>query len=65
MRTIQVDDPEIQIVFPDGISVELVLAGKSIDISASVKGRPALVRSDIDAQPQITLDIVEARGPEE
>jgi hypothetical protein len=65
MQTVHVDDPEVQIIFPGGISVELILAGKSIDISASVKGRQALVRSDIDAQPQATLDIVETRGPED
>jgi hypothetical protein len=65
VQTIHVDGPEVTIAFPGGITVELILAGKSIDVCASVKGRPALVRSDVDARPQVTLDIVEARGPEE
>jgi hypothetical protein len=65
MQTVHVDDPEVQVVFPGGISLELTLAGKSIDISASVNGRAALVRSDIAARPLVTLDIVETRGPEE
>lgn len=65
MQTIHVDDTEVKLVFPGGIAIELTAAGKSIDIRASVKERPALVRSDIAALPQITVDIVEARGPED
>ncbi len=65
IHTVRVDDTEVRVVFPGGIAVQLSLAGKSIDISASVRERPALVRSDIDAHPQITVDIVETRGPEE
>lgn len=65
VQTVHVDGPEVEIIFPGGIALALALAGKSIDISASVKGRRALVRSDVDARPQVTVDIVEARGPEE
>ncbi|HTD47683.1 MAG TPA: hypothetical protein VK881_10510 [bacterium] len=65
VQTVHVNDPEVKIVFPGGIAVEVTLAGKTMDISASVRGRPALVRIDMDARPQVTLDIVEARGPEE
>ena len=65
VRTVQLDDEDVRIVFPGGIAVALTLAGKSLDIRASVKDRPALVRSDIAALPQITVDIVETRGPED
>jgi hypothetical protein len=59
------DSQEVTVVFPGGIAVALALAGKSLDIQAVVGGRPALVRSDIDALPLVTVDIVERRGPEE
>lgn len=65
MKTVHVDDTEIQVVFPGGIAVTLDLAGKSLDVSASAHGRPALVRTELDARRRITLDIVETRGPEE
>lgn len=65
MQTVRADDAEVIVMFPGGIAVELSLAGKSIDISASVHGRPALVRADRDAHPRVTLDVVETRGPEE
>lgn len=65
LLTVRADDPEVKVVFPGGVAVELSLAGKSIDIRASVSERPALVRTDIDALPQVTVDIVETRGPEE
>ncbi len=65
VQTVRADDPEVKIVFPGGVVVELSLAGKSIDIRASVRERPALVRTDLDALPQVTVDIVETRGPEE
>ncbi len=65
MQTVHSDDTEVMVVFPGGIAVTLDLAGKSIDISASARGRPALVRTDLEARPRITLDIVETRGPEE
>lgn len=65
MRTVHLDDVEVTIVFPGGVAVELTLAGKSLDISASVKNREALVRSDVAALPRVTIDIVEPRGPDE
>ncbi len=65
MRTVCLDELEVILVFPGGVAMELTLAGKSIDISASVNERAALVRSDVAALPRITIDIVEPRGPEE
>jgi len=65
MQTVRATDAEITVVFPSGIAVALMLAGKSIDVSASVGGRPALVRADLDAYPQVTVDIVETREPAE
>jgi hypothetical protein len=65
LRTVHSDDTEVTVVFPGGIAVTLELAGKSIDISASARGRPALVRTDLEARPRITVDIVETRGPED
>jgi hypothetical protein len=66
MQTLHADDTrEVTIVFPDGISVEVALAGKSLDIQATVRGHPALVRTDVEARPVVTVDIVERRGPEE
>lgn len=59
------DSHEVTVVFPGGIAVALALAGKSLDIQAVVGGRPALVRSDVEALPTVTVDIVERRGPEE
>jgi len=59
------DDGEVTIVFPGGITVALALAGKSLDIQAVVQGRPALVRTDVEARPVVTVDIVERRGPQE
>ncbi len=65
MQTVRVDEGEVKILFPGGLAVELTLAGKSIDIRAFVKDRAALVRSNLAALPQITVDIVETRGPED
>lgn len=66
VQTVHADDGrEVTIVFPGGIAVSLALAGKSLDIQAAVQGRPALVRTDLDARPVVTVDIVERRGPEE
>ncbi len=65
MQTVRADEGEVKLLFPGGIAVELTLAGKSIDIRAFVKDRAALVRSDVAALPQITVDIVETRGPED
>ncbi len=66
MLTFEADESqEVTVVFPRGIAVALTLAGKSLDIQALVRGRPALVRTDIDALPLVTVDIVERRGPEE
>jgi hypothetical protein len=66
VQAIRVDESRaVTIIFPDGISVEVTLAGKSLDIQAAVKGRPALVRTDVEARPVVTVDIVERRGPEE
>jgi hypothetical protein len=66
MLTFEADESqEVTVVFPGGIAVALILAGKSLDIQAVVGGRPALVRSDVDALPMVTVDIVERRGPEE
>ena len=66
MLTVRADEgQEVTVVFPRGIAITLTLAGKSVDIQAVVGGRPALVRSDLDALPLITVDVVERRGPEE
>jgi len=66
VQTVQADETrEVRILFPDGIAVELTLAGKSLDIQAAVKGRAALVRTEVDARPVVTVDIVERHGPEE
>jgi len=65
MPTLSVDDVEVTIVFPGGVALDLALAGKSLDIRASVQGRTALVRAGLDARPELTIDIVERRGPEE
>jgi hypothetical protein len=66
VQTIRADESrEVTIIFPDGIAVEVTLAGKSLDIQAAVGGRPALVRTGVDARPVVTVDIVERRGPEE
>jgi len=66
VQTLHADEHrEVTIIFPDGIAVEVTLAGKSLDIQAVVKGRPALVRTDVEARPVVTVDIVERRGPEE
>ncbi len=65
VQTVEADAGEVKILFRGGIAVELALAGKSIDIRAFVKDRAALVRSDLAALPQITVDIVETRGPED
>jgi ABC-type nitrate/sulfonate/bicarbonate transport system substrate-binding protein len=65
VEKVEASDVEVEILFPSGVSVRLLLAGKSLDVSASVGGRPALVRSDVRASPQITLDILEPRGPAE
>ena len=66
MQTVETDETrEVRIIFPDGITIELALAGKSLDIQAAVKGRAALVRTEVDARPVVTVDIVERRGPEE
>jgi len=64
MQTVVLDDLEVEVVFPGGVALVLNVAGKSVDIRASVKDRPALVRTDIAAVPQVTVDIVETRGPE-
>lgn len=64
--TFQADDSdEVTVVFPGGVAVGLALAGKSLDIRATVGGRPALVRTGVEALPVATVDIVERRGPEE
>lgn len=65
MQVVRADDVEVTVTFPGGIAIELTLAGKSLDVSATVHGRPALVRADLDAHPRITLDVVETRGPDE
>ena len=66
MLTVRADaTQEVTVVFSRGIAITLTLAGKSLDIQAVVGGRPALVRSDLDALPLITIDVVERRGPEE
>ena len=66
MQTLHADESrEVTIIFPDGITVALALAGKSLDIQAAVKGRRALVRTDVETRPVVTVDIVERRGPEE
>jgi hypothetical protein len=66
MQTFHADDSrEATIIFPDGIAVEVALAGKSLDIRAVVGGRRALVRTELEARPVVTVDIVERRGPEE
>jgi hypothetical protein len=65
VRTIHLDDLEVTVVFPGGIALEVRLAGKSVDLRASVGERPALLRSGLAAEPQITVDIVERRGPED
>ena len=65
MLSLQVDELEATIIFPGGVAVELSLAGKSVDVRAFVAGRAALVRTDLDARPAVTIDIVERRGPEE
>lgn len=65
VRTIHLDDLEATLVFPGGIALEVRLAGKSLDLRASAGERPALLRSGLAAEPQITVDIVESRGPEE
>ncbi len=66
MLTVRADESEeVTVVFPRGIAITLTLAGKSLDIQAVVGGRLALVRSDIDALPTITVDVVERRGPGE
>ncbi|HEV2439992.1 MAG TPA: hypothetical protein VGX97_08010 [bacterium] len=64
MLSFHVDELEATIVFPGGVAVELSLAGKSVDVRAFVGGRSALVRTDLDARPAVTIDIVERRGPE-
>jgi hypothetical protein len=63
--TFHAADLEAVIVFPGGVALELSLAGKSVDIRATVHGRHALLRTDLDAKPAATIDIVERRGPEE
>lgn len=66
MQTVHANDSgEVTVVFPGGIVVVLALAGKSLDIQAVVQGRPALVRTEIEARPTVTVDIVERRGPAE
>ncbi len=65
VQTVRADEGEVRILFPGDIAVELSLAGKSIDIRASIKDRAALVRSDVAALSQLTVDIVETRGPED
>lgn len=65
MLTFQADEHEATIIFPGGVAVELSLAGKSVDVRAFVAGRGALVRTDLDARPYVTVDIIERRGPEE
>ena len=62
VQTVHVNDPEVKIVFPGGIAVEVTPAAM---ITIAQGSCPALVRIDMDARPQVTLDIVEARGPEE
>src|SRR5437588_10745251 len=57
VRTVHSDDMEVTVVFPGGIAVTLGLAGKSIDLSASARGRPALVRTDLEPRPLITVEI--------
>jgi hypothetical protein len=65
MPTFRAEELEATVIFPGGVAVELSLAGKSVDVRASVAGREALVRADLYAQPSVTIDIVERRGPEE
>lgn len=66
MQTIRANsDQVVTVLFPGEIAVELALAGKSLDIRATVKGRRALVRTDVEARPLVTVDIVERRGPED
>ena len=65
MLTFYAGDLEAVVVFPGGVALELSLAGKSVDVRATVHGRRALVRSGLEATPTVTLDIVERRGPEE
>lgn len=65
MLTFHTGDLEVIVAFPGGVELELSLAGKSVDIRATVHGHRALVRTDLDAKPAATVDIVERRGPEE
>jgi hypothetical protein len=65
MPAFRTEECEATIIFPGGVAVELSLAGKSVDVRAFVAGREALVRADLYAQPSVTIDIVERRGPEE
>ncbi len=65
VQTVHAEDAEVRIVFPGGVAVEVALAGKSIDLRATVREQPALMRTDVEARPQVTVDIVETRGPEE
>jgi hypothetical protein len=58
-------DEEVTIAFPGGIDIVVALAGKSLDLRATVKGRPALVRTEVDARSVVTVDIVERRASEE
>jgi hypothetical protein len=62
---VRADDLQATILFPGGIAVEVSLAGKSLDLRAWVRERPALLRVGTAAEPRITVDIVERRGPEE
>ena len=65
MQTVHAADLDVTVVFPGGVALELSLAGKSVDVRARVKERAAFVRAGTAAEPQVTLDIVERRGPEE
>lgn len=65
MQTVVLDDLEVKVVFPGGVTLVLNLAGKSVDIRAFFKERPVLVRSEVVARPSMTVDLVETRGPED
>lgn len=65
MLTFHAEDLEAVVVFPGGVALELSLAGKTIDVQATVDGRRALLRTGLEATPTATLDIIERRGPEE
>jgi hypothetical protein len=65
MQTVVLDDVEVKVVFPGGVALVLNLAGKRVDIRAFFQERAVLVRSEAVARPAMTVDLVEARGPED